>query len=185
MFVAKKSIISDNGSRRGRKEVPMLEMLKKTYLAGADLAHKTWDEVETLSKELVNKAKMSEKEGSKFLSDMKKRYDDTQKKTGTYIEKVVKDIMKKMDIATAADIKALKKEIRQLKKATGSPAAKKTARRTAAKKRTATAAKKRAATTAKKRTATSAKKRAATTKAKKTTGRAKPKKRAGTTRAKK
>ena len=49
----------------------MLEMLKKTYLAGADLAHKTWDEVEALSKELVKKAKMSENEGSKFLQDMK------------------------------------------------------------------------------------------------------------------
>ena len=65
----------------------MLEMLKKTYLAGADLAHKTWDEVEALSKDLIKKAKMSENEGSKFLKDMKKRYDDTQKKTGTYIEK--------------------------------------------------------------------------------------------------
>ena len=73
----------------------MLEMLKKTYLAGADLAHKTWDEVETLSKELVKKAKMGEKEGTKFLKDMKSRYDDTQKKTGKYIEKVVRDILKK------------------------------------------------------------------------------------------
>ena len=39
---------------------------------------------------------------------MKSRYDDTQKKTGRYIERVVRDILKKMDVATAADIKALK-----------------------------------------------------------------------------
>ena len=146
----------------------MLEMLKKTYLAGADLAHKTWDEVEALSKDLVKKASMSESEGSKFLKDMKKRYDDTQKKTGTYIEKVVKDILKKMDIATAADIKALKKEIRQLKKATSTTASKKGVRKTAAKKRTTTAAKKRK-----------------TTAAKKTAGRAKPTPRARTIKAKK
>ena len=57
----------------------MLEILKKTYLAGTGLAHKTWGEVEVLSKEIVKKAKMSEKEGSKFLKDMKSRYDDTQK----------------------------------------------------------------------------------------------------------
>ena len=162
----------------------MLEMLKKTYLAGADLAHKTWDEVEALSKELVKKAKMSENEGSKFLKDMKKRYDDTQKKTGTYIEKVVKDILKKMDIATAADIKALKKEIRQLKKATATTAAKKPVRKTAAKKRTTVAAKKRTATAAKKRKTTATKKRT-TTAAKKTTGRAKPKTRSRTTKTKK
>ena len=163
----------------------MLELLKKTYLAGADLASKTWDEVEVLSKELVKKAKMSENEGSKFLSDMKKRYDETQKKTGSYIEKAVKDILKKMDIATAADIKALKKEIRQLKKATGGTATKKPARKTTAKKRTTTAAKKRTTAAAKKRTTTAAKKRAAAKTAKKSTGRAKPKKRTAAKRAKK
>lgn len=120
----------------------MIEILKKTFMTGAGLAHKTWDEVEALTNEIVKKAKMSEKEGSKFLKDMKKRYDDTQKKTGKYVENVVKDILKKMDIATAADIKALKKEIRQLKKATASPGAKKRAGSAKAQKRTTTAAKK-------------------------------------------
>ena len=156
----------------------MLEILKKTYLAGAGLAAKTWDEVESLSKEVVEKAKMSEKEGAKFIKDMKKRYDDTQKKTGTYVEKVVKDILKKMDIATSADIKALKKEIRQLKKAAGITGTKKRAAAKTAKKRTKTAAKKRTKTAAKKRTTPATRKRAATA-AKKTV------KRTGTTAAKK
>jgi polyhydroxyalkanoate synthesis regulator phasin len=160
----------------------MLEILKKTYLAGAGLAAKTWDEVESLSKEVVQKAKMSEKEGAKFLKDMRKRYDETQKKTGTYVEKVVKDILKKMDIATAADIKALKKEIRQLKKAAGITGTKKRTAGKTAKKRTTTAAKKTVKRTgtagAKKRAAsTSAKKRAASTSAKKRSGRAAVKKR--------
>jgi polyhydroxyalkanoate synthesis regulator phasin len=158
----------------------MLDILKKTYLAGAGLAAKTWDEVEVLSKEVVKKAKMSEKEGAKFLKDMKKRYDDTQKKTGTYVEKVVKDILKKMDIATAADIKALKKEIRQLKKVTGITGTKKRAGTKAAKKPTSTTAKKLTTAAAKKRTTTAAKKRAATKSAKKTTGRGSTTKRAGT-----
>jgi polyhydroxyalkanoate synthesis regulator phasin len=157
----------------------MIEMFKKTFLAGADLAHKTWDEVEALSTEIIKKAKMGEKEGSKFLKDMKNRYDDTQKKTGKYVEKVVKDILKKMDVATAADIKALKKEIQQLKKATGSTAVKKRAGRTTAKKRTTPAAKKRAASaTAKKTTRrASTKKRTTTTGAKKRASRAGAKKR--------
>ena len=146
----------------------MIEILKKTYLVGAGLAAKTWDEVESLSKEAVKKAKMSEKEGAKFIKDMKKRYDDTQKKTGTYVEKVVKDILKKMDIATAADIKTLKKEIQQLKKATGTTGTQKRSGAKAAKKRTTTAAKKRATPAANKRSATTAaKKRSATTVAKK------------------
>ena len=156
----------------------MIEILKKTYLAGAGLAAKTWEEVESLSKEVVKKAKMSEKDGAKFIKDMKKRYDDTQKKTGTYVEKVVKDILKKMDIATAADIKALKKEIQQLKKAGGSTGAKKSSGRTTAKKRT-TAAKKRATPapkTTKRTSTTGAKKRGAGTSAKKRPARAVAKK---------
>ncbi len=129
----------------------MLEILKKTYLVGVGLAAKTWEEVEALSKEMIQKAKMSEQEGSKFLKEMRKRYDDTQKKTGKYMEKVVKDIMKKMDLATGDDIKALKNEIQRLKKAAGS-------------------------TTPKRRTKTAAKKRTVSASAKKTTGRASAKK---------
>ncbi len=130
----------------------MLEILKKTYLAGAGLAHKTWGEVEALSKEIAKKTKMSDKEGSKFLKDMKSRYDDTQKKLEKYVEKIVKDILKKMDIATANDIKALKKEIRQLKKAVGSTTAKKSTRKAAVKTRAGkTSAKKPTGKAAKKR----------------------------------
>lgn len=147
----------------------MIEIIKKTLLAGADYASKTWDEVEALAKEVAAKAKMSENEGSKFLKELKSRYDNTQKKLEQRVEKVVKDILKKMDIATAADIKGLKKDIQQLKKAVGSPTAKKRTR-TAAKKRTATGVKKRASTaTAKKRTSTRAKKGARTAAAKKRT----------------
>ena len=163
----------------------MIDILKKTYLAGAGLAAKGWDEVELLSKEVVKKAKMSEKEGAKYLKDMKKRYEETQKKTGTYVEKVVKDILKKMDIATAADIKTLKKDIQQLKKAAGITGPKKRAGTKTAKKRTATTAQKRTTTAAKKRAAATPKKRAASTTARKTTGRAKPKKRTTTKAAKK
>ena len=136
----------------------MLEILKKTYLTGVGLAAKTWEEVESLSKDIVKKAKMSEKEGSKFLKDMKSRYDDTQKKTGKYVEKTVKDILKKMDIATSADINALKKEIRQLKKTTPGTRTRKSAGRATAKKRTTT--KKRTTSAVKKRSTAPAKKAA-------------------------
>jgi len=160
----------------------MLEIFKKTYLAGAGLAHKTWGEVEALSKEIIKKAKMSDKEGSKFLKDMKSRYDDTQKKLEKYVEKIVKDILKKMDIATAKDIKALKNEIRKLKKAAGSTTAKKSTRKAAVKTRAGkTTAKKRAATTTAKKTTrrASTKKRTRTSGTKKRAGSASAKKRTG------
>ena len=51
----------------------MIEILKKTYLAGADFAHKTWDEVEGRANEVIKKAKLGDKERAKFLKDLKKR----------------------------------------------------------------------------------------------------------------
>ena len=157
----------------------MIEIFKKTFLAGAGLAHKTWDEVEVLANEVVKKAKMGEKESAKFLKDMKSRYDDTQNKLERYVEKVVKDILKKMDIATGADIKALKKEIRLLKKTISNTSTPKRTRSTTARKSTTTGTKKRVARTATPKRTTVGVKKSSTTAAKKPAGTASPKKRTG------
>jgi polyhydroxyalkanoate synthesis regulator phasin len=94
----------------------MSDLIKKTLLAGVGLALKTWDEVEDLAKELVDKGKMTEKDGSKFLQDLQKRYEETQKKLEARVEKTVKDFLKKADVVTGDELKAVKKEVRELKK---------------------------------------------------------------------
>jgi polyhydroxyalkanoate synthesis regulator phasin len=94
----------------------MPDLIKKTLLAGVGLALKTWDEVEDLTKELVDKGKMTEKDGSKFLQDLQKRYEETQKKLEARVEKTVKDFLKKADVVTGDELKAVKKEVRELKK---------------------------------------------------------------------
>ncbi len=94
----------------------MPDLIKKTLLAGVGLALKTWDEVEDLAKELVDKGKMTEKDGSKFLQDLQKRYEETQKKLEARVEKTVKDFIKKADVVTGDELKAVKKEDRELKK---------------------------------------------------------------------
>ena len=94
----------------------MPDLIKKTLLAGVGLALKTWDEVEDLAKELVDKGKMTEKDGSKFLQDLQKRYEETQKKLEARVEKTVKDFLKKANVVTSDELKAVKKEVRELKK---------------------------------------------------------------------
>jgi len=94
----------------------MPDLLKKTLLAGVGLALKTWDEVEDLAKELVEKGKMTEKDGNKFVKDLQKRYEETQKMLETRVEKTVKDILKKANVVTSDELKAVKKEVRELKK---------------------------------------------------------------------
>jgi len=86
-------------------------------LTGIGLALIAKDEVEDLAKELVNKGKMSENEGTKFLEDLQNRYDETQKKLEEKVQRAVKDFMKKADVVTGDELKGLKKEIRDLKKA--------------------------------------------------------------------
>ena len=94
----------------------MPDLIKKTLLAGVGLALKTWDEVEDLAKELVDKGKMTEKDGNKFLKDLQKRYEETQKKLEARVEKTVKDFLKKANVVTSDELKAVKKEVRELKK---------------------------------------------------------------------
>jgi len=94
----------------------MPDLIKKTLLTGIGLALKTWDEVEDMAKDLVKKGKMSEKEGSNFLKDIQKRYEETQKKLEARVEKAVKEFLKKADVVTQDELKALKKEVRELKK---------------------------------------------------------------------
>jgi len=94
----------------------MPDVIKKTLLAGIGLALKTWDEVEDLAKDLVEKGKMSENEGKKFLNDLQKRYEETQKKLEARVEKTVKEFLKKADVVTSDELKAVKKEVRELKK---------------------------------------------------------------------
>lgn len=97
----------------------MLNLIKKSMLTGIGLALIAKDEVEDLARELVNKGKMSEHEGTKFLEDLQKRYDETQKRLEEKVQRAVKDFMKKADIVTSDELKGLKKEIRDLKKAIG------------------------------------------------------------------
>ncbi len=95
----------------------MLELIKQSMLAGIGLVLKTKDEVEKLAKELIEKGKMSEKEGKNFLEAIREKSDDARNKLEKRVEKMVKEILKKVDVASRDELLALKKEIRELKKA--------------------------------------------------------------------
>lgn len=94
----------------------MFNLVKKTMLTGIGFALKTWDEVESKATEIAIKSKMSEQEGKKFVSDIRKRYVEVQDKMETKVENMVKEALKKENIATAGDIESLKNEINELKK---------------------------------------------------------------------
>jgi polyhydroxyalkanoate synthesis regulator phasin len=94
----------------------MIEQLKKAMTTGVGLALKTWDEVETLGKEIIKKARLPEREGAQFLQGLKKSYEQTQKRLEIRVNQLVKDVLKKAEVASSDDVKALKREIQKLKK---------------------------------------------------------------------
>jgi polyhydroxyalkanoate synthesis regulator phasin len=93
----------------------IIDFTRKAFLTGLGLALTAKDEVEDLTKELEKKMSMGEEEGKKFFHDVQKRYEDTQEKLESRVEKSVKEFLKKADIVTSDELKALKKEIRELK----------------------------------------------------------------------
>ena len=102
----------------------MIEQLKKALTTGVGLALKTWTEVEAAGKELIKKAQLSEKDAGQFLKNLKENYEKTQKKMESQVDRLVKDVLKKADIATSDDVKSLKREIQSLRaelKATKAP----------------------------------------------------------------
>ncbi len=108
------------------KEVNMsdvIEIAKKTLLTGIGLALVAKDELEDIVGDLEKKLNLTEKEGKKFLDELQEKYDKTQKKLEDRVEKSVNDFLQKANVASLNDLKALKKEIRDLKKAIGNQGA--------------------------------------------------------------
>ena len=94
----------------------MIEQLKKALTTGVGLALKTWTEVEAAGKEMIKKAQLSEKDAGQFLKNLKESYETTQKKMESQVNRLVKDVINKADVATHDDLKALKREIQSLRK---------------------------------------------------------------------
>ena len=96
-----------------------VDLFKKTMLTGVGLALKGKDELEELFKEFEEKLNFKDEDGRSFLAEFKSKLDETQDKLEQRVEKAVREFMKKADLVTGAELKALKKEIRELKKAIG------------------------------------------------------------------
>jgi polyhydroxyalkanoate synthesis regulator phasin len=93
----------------------MIEQLKKALTTGVGLALKTWAEVEAVGKEMIKKAQLSEKDAGQLLKNLRESYEKTQKKMETQVNRLVKDVLKKADVATNDDVKSLKREIQNLR----------------------------------------------------------------------
>jgi polyhydroxyalkanoate synthesis regulator phasin len=96
-------------------EEPMIELIKKAVLTGVGVAALTKEKVEELSQDIVEKTKMSESEGEKFVKEMLARADESKEAIKEQTDKVVKNVLGKMQLAKSEEVEALKKEIEMLR----------------------------------------------------------------------
>lgn len=92
----------------------MLDLIKKTLMAGVGMAAMTKDKIEELANDIAKKSKLSEKEGKKLITDFLKRSQTAKKDLESLIEKTVKKITKNLSIATREDMTKLTKRIKKL-----------------------------------------------------------------------
>ena len=101
------------------------ELIRKTVLTGIGLATLTKEMIEGVVKEVVEKGKLSEKEGKEFIDELLKKAEDAREKVEGQIEKAVQATLKKMNLVTRDDLSKLEKQIKQLKKSIKEDKAKK------------------------------------------------------------
>ncbi len=93
----------------------MYELIKKTTLTGIGVASVTKDKIEEIAKELIEKGKMSEGEGKKFVEELMTKSEEAKADMQQQIEKVVNEAIAKLNLAKSSEIEELKKEIIALK----------------------------------------------------------------------
>ena len=93
----------------------MQDFLRKVFNLGLGVFSVTKEKVEEIVKELVKKGEVSQEEGKKLVNELLEKGEKTRKELEAQIEKIVKGIIERLDLATRKELNELKSEIEQLK----------------------------------------------------------------------
>ncbi len=93
----------------------MIDLLKKTVLTGIGVASLAKESIEELARDLVEKGKMGEQEGEKFIQELLSRADESRAALKKQTEKIVESALSGMQLARSADIDLLRSEIATLR----------------------------------------------------------------------
>ena len=95
----------------------MLDAIHKMFLAGVGLAAMTKDKIDEHVKELVEKGKLTEKEGREIAEDMLKKSEQAKKDLEKQVEKQVQQTLQALQIASKEDVEKLSARIDKLEAA--------------------------------------------------------------------
>ncbi len=95
----------------------MLDSIHKMFLAGVGLAAMTKDKIDEHVKELVEKGKLSEKEGREIADEMLKKSKQAKDDLEKQVEKQVQQTLQALQIASKEDVEKLEARIEKLEAA--------------------------------------------------------------------
>jgi len=95
----------------------MLDAIHKMFLAGVGLAAMTKDKIDEQIKELVEKGKLSEKEGRELAEDMLKKSKQAKDDLEKQVEKQVQQTLQALQITSKEDVEKLEARIEKLEAA--------------------------------------------------------------------
>lgn len=93
----------------------MIELIKKAMFTGIGVASLTKEKVETIAKDFVDKAGLSEDEGKKFIKDILVKSEESKEDVKKQIEEIVNSTLEKMNLAKDTDVQELKDEVAKLR----------------------------------------------------------------------
>jgi polyhydroxyalkanoate synthesis regulator phasin len=92
----------------------MNEIIKKTLLTGLGLAFLTKEKIEEVTKEFVERGKLSQQEGEKLYDDLLAKAEESKEEVKKQIECITTETMKKMNLASRDEVQALEKRLQEL-----------------------------------------------------------------------
>lgn len=94
----------------------MFEYVKKSLLTGVGMALRSKGEIKELAEEFAKSTQMSQAEAREFFEECQQKYDDARTKLDRRMEEMIEKILKRLDLPTRSDIKALNSRIDDLVK---------------------------------------------------------------------
>jgi len=92
----------------------MIDLLKRTLLAGIGAAALTKEKVEGLVDELVKKGEIASKEGPKVVKELLERSQEAKKELEEKVEEATQKALKKLRLATRAEVEELRAKLEEL-----------------------------------------------------------------------
>ncbi len=89
----------------------MIDLLKKTMYMSLGLAEATREKLEEISRELVKKGELSEKEVRGFVDDLGRKSAEAKKALEKKVDEAVARALGRLNVATKDDLAALEKKL--------------------------------------------------------------------------